>query len=505
MTSTSVNRLFTSQARLAPEALALSSGDTRLTYGELERCANHLARRLVDSGVRPRDRVLLCLPRSVDAVIAMLAIMKTGAAFVPVDPAYSDAIKRGYASDSGARHALARAADAAAFRDGALGVIDADDLSAARDDEGPEVDAGHDGETPVYVMFTSGSTGRPKGVIVAHRGVARLVRETNYIRITREDTLLLLSPITFDASTFEIWGALLNGARLAIYEDATFDPNAVSRLIAREQVSVMWLTAGLFHLVARRFVGMLAGLRVVLAGGDVLSAAAIGAVFDAFPSITVINGYGPTENTTFTCCHVMTADRRPTGTVPIGRPIAGTDVRILDAALREVPDGEEGELCASGLGVALGYLNAPDATRAAFVDCPATGSRLYRTGDRARRRADGVIEFLGRSDRLVKIRGYRVSLDELQSVLAGIPGVEEALVKVSEEATGEKRLSAIVQSGRAEPDMKAYVRGELAKRVPPFQIPDDIRIFPHIPLNANGKLDRHRLPVSETSTLGEKP
>lgn len=479
MTSTSVNRLFTSQARLAPEALALSSGDTRLTYGELERCANHLARRLVDSGVRPRDRVLLCLPRSVDAVIAMLAIMKTGAAFVPVDPAYSDAIKRGYASDSGARH--------------------------ARDDEGPEVDAGHDGETPVYVMFTSGSTGRPKGVIVAHRGVARLVRETNYIRITREDTLLLLSPITFDASTFEIWGALLNGARLAIYEDATFDPNAVSRLIAREQVSVMWLTAGLFHLVARRFVGMLAGLRVVLAGGDVLSAAAIGAVFDAFPSITVINGYGPTENTTFTCCHVMTADRRPTGTVPIGRPIAGTDVRILDAALREVPDGEEGELCASGLGVALGYLNAPDATRAAFVDCPATGSRLYRTGDRARRRADGVIEFLGRSDRLVKIRGYRVSLDELQSVLAGIPGVEEALVKVSEEATGEKRLSAIVQSGRAEPDMKAYVRRELAKRVPPFQIPDDIRIFPHIPLNANGKLDRHRLPVSETSTLGEKP
>ncbi|ONB59166.1 amino acid adenylation protein [Burkholderia pseudomallei] len=505
MTSTSVNRLFTSQARLVPEALALSSGDTRLTYGELERCANHLARRLVDSGVRPRDRVLLCLPRSVDAVIAMLAIMKTGAAFVPIDPAYSDAIKRGYASDSGARHALARAADAAAFRDGALGVIDADDLSAARDDEGPEVDAGHDGETPVYVMFTSGSTGRPKGVIVAHRGVARLVRETNYIRITREDTLLLLSPITFDASTFEIWGALLNGARLAIYEDATFDPNAVSRLIAREQVSVMWLTAGLFHLVARRFIGMLAGLRVVLAGGDVLSAAAIGAVFDAFPSITVINGYGPTENTTFTCCHVMTADRRPTGTVPIGRPIAGTDVRILDAALREVPDGEEGELCASGLGVALGYLNAPDATRAAFVDCPATGSRLYRTGDRARRRADGVIEFLGRSDRLVKIRGYRVSLDELQSVLAGIPGVEEALVKVSEEATGEKRLSAIVQSGRAEPDMKAYVRRELAQRVPPFQIPDDIRIFPHIPLNANGKLDRHRLPVSETSTLGEKP
>lgn len=267
----------------------------------------------------------------------------------------------------------------------------------------------------------------------------------------------------------------------------------------------MWLTAGLFHLVARRFVGMLAGLRVVLAGGDVLSAAAIGAVFDAFPSITVINGYGPTENTTFTCCHVMTADRRPTGTVPIGRPIAGTDVRILDAALREVPDGEEGELCASGLGVALGYLNAPDATRAAFVDCPATGSRFYRTGDRARRRADGVIEFLGRSDRLVKIRGYRVSLDELQSVLAGIPGVEEALVKVSEEATGEKRLSAIVQSGRAEPDMKAYVRRELAQRVPPFQIPDDIRIFQHIPLNANGKLDRHRLPASETSTLGEKP
>ncbi|WDR98030.1 amino acid adenylation domain-containing protein [Burkholderia ambifaria] len=497
MTPVSVNRLFTAQVRRAPDAIALIGGDRRLTYAELDRSANRLARHLIDRGVQAHDRVLLCLPRSIDAVIAMLAIIKTGAAFVPVDPTYSESVRQRHADDSGARHVIARTADAEIFRNPSRQVIEADDLAAGRDDHGPDVDAGHDGASAIYVMFTSGSTGRPKGVVVAHRGVIRLVCNTNYIRITPADTLLLLSPITFDASTFEIWGALLNGARLAIHEEATFDPNLVSELIERERVSVLWLTAALFHLVVRRYIRMLAGLRTLLAGGDVLNATAVNAVFDAFPSITVINGYGPTENTTFTCCHVMTAANRPVDPVPIGRAVSGTRLHILDSALREVPDGAEGELCASGDGVALGYLNAPEATRAAFIEHRSVDGLLYRTGDRARRRPDGLIEFLGRRDRLVKIRGYRVSLDELQALIAGIPGVEEVIVKVSEDATGEKRLSAIIQSTGGRPDMKAFVRSELVKLAPPFQIPDDIQVFQHLPLNANGKLDRNPLPIGE--------
>ncbi|ACR28839.1 amino acid adenylation domain-containing protein [Burkholderia glumae] len=495
MTSVSVNRLFDSQARLNPGAIAVSGGGTHLTYAQLARCADHLARRLVEAGVRPLDRVLLCLPRSLDAVIAMLAVAKTGAAFVPVDPSYAAPVLHAYALDSGARYALVRPGEGAALGEAAR-LIEAHDLAAARDADAPVVDAGHDGEAPVYVMFTSGSTGRPKGVIVPHRGVVRLVRDTNYIRIDATDTLALLSPITFDASTFEIWGALLNGARLAVYQEPGFDPNAVGRLVAEQRVTVMWLTAALFHLVARRFVRLLDGVRVLLAGGDVLHAKAVHAVFDAHPGIILVNGYGPTENTTFTCCHVMRNAERPQGSVPIGRAITGTTLWVLDEALQPVPDGTEGELCVGGAGVALGYLNAPEATRAAFLTWPHQHGLLYRTGDRVRRGHDGVVEFLGRKDRLVKIRGYRVSLDELQKVIATIPGVEEAIVSVSEDTLGERRLTATLQAADAGPEQQAFVRRELRKRVPPFQIPDEIHIHSHLPLNANGKLDRHRVPAA---------
>ncbi|MEA2666112.1 MAG: hypothetical protein QOI11_3056, partial [Candidatus Eremiobacteraeota bacterium] len=351
-----------------------------------------------------------------------------------------------------------------------------------------------------YVMFTSGSTGRPKGVAVTHKSVVRLVVNTNYVKFVPSDRVAHASNLSFDASTFEIWGALLNGARLAVYEDTIFDPNAVARLLEREGVTILWLTAALFHLAVRRSLKLFAGLRVLLAGGDVLNAAAVNAVLDAFPGITVINGYGPTENTTFTCCHVMTRANRPAETVPIGRPISGTEVRILAADLAPVAAGGEGELFAGGRGVALGYLSAPEATRAAFVPDPAGGGLLYRTGDVVRRRPDGAIEFIGRRDRLTKIRGYRVSLDEVQALLARVPGVEESVVQVREDQAGEKYLAAVVQTREERPDMPAFVRGELRKLVPPFMIPDTITACAQLPLNANGKVDYHRIPGPAPST-----
>ncbi|MGY6236839.1 amino acid adenylation domain-containing protein [Burkholderia ambifaria] len=502
MNHSTIDGRFAEQVRRTPERIALegTAHAAPLTYLELDRCANRLAAALARHGVTQGAPVLLMLPRCSNAVIAMLAIVKLGAIFVPLDPNYPAAVKHAYARDSAARHAIAAAGDDT-LRESGLSVIHvahlANDGSAddAEDADAPPPAASHGGDAPAYVMFTSGSTGKPKGVVVPHRGVVRLVDRPNYIAIQPDDAFLLLSPITFDASTFEIWGALLNGARLVVYDGAIFDPNAVSQLIREQRVSVMWLTAALFHLVVRRYPAMLTGVRVLLAGGDVLHPDAVNAALDAFPDITVVNGYGPTENTTFTCCHVMTRDNRPDGVVPIGTPVTGTSVHVVrgDGDLASVPDGQEGELYAGGDGVALGYLNQPDATRAAFVPDPSGPGRLYRTGDIVRRRADGALEFVGRRDRLTKIRGYRVSLDEVQQLVARLPCVEECVVQVREDPNGEKLLVATVQTNEQRDNMPAFIRGELRKLVPGFMIPDAIAVCAELPVNANGKVDRVRL------------
>ncbi|WP_175902513.1 amino acid adenylation domain-containing protein [Burkholderia seminalis] len=496
MNPSTIDGRFAEQVRRTPERTALAGTEhtAPLTYRELDRCANRLAAVLVRQGVTPGASVLLMLPRCANAVIAMLAIVKVGAVFVPLDPNYPDAVKHAYARDSAARHAIAADGDNT-LRALELSVVHVADLAANGSADDPPPVASHGGDAPAYVMFTSGSTGKPKGVVVPHRGVVRLVDRPNYIAIRPDDAFLLLSPITFDASTFEIWGALLNGARLVVYDGAIFDPNAVSRLILDQRVSVMWLTAALFHLVVRRYPAMLTGVRVLLAGGDVLHADAVNAVLDAFPGIAVVNGYGPTENTTFTCCHVMTRDNRPDGAVPIGTPVTGTSVHIMrgDGDLTAVPDGQEGELYAGGDGVALGYLNQPDATRAAFVPDPSGRGRLYRTGDIVRRRADGTLEFVGRRDRLTKIRGYRVSLDEVQQLVSRLSCVEECVVQVREDPNGEKSLVATVQTSEQRDNMPAFIRGELRKLVPGFMIPDAIAVCAELPVNANGKVDRVRI------------
>lgn len=496
MNAATISASFARQAALTPDAIALVGATQRLSYADLQRRANAAAHRLAATGVRPGDHVMVCLPRSVDAVIAFLAILKAGAAYVPVEPSYSRQLKHDYADTAAARHAIVAADDRVSFADApSIRVLDASVLFATQALDGADIDLARDANAAAYVMFTSGSMGRPKGVQIAHRGVVRLVCDTNYIHVKATDRLILLSPLAFDASTFELWGALLNGACLVVYQQPLFDPNAVARLIEAERVTILWLTAALFHLIVRTSPGMLAGLRVLLAGGDVLRPDAVNAVLDAWPDLTVINGYGPTENTTFTCCHPMTRANRPAGSVPIGHPVTGSQVYVLDEHLRPVPDGEAGELCTSGLGVALGYLPRAGAAGAAFVPWH-DGTLLYRSGDQVRRLADGCFMYLGRRDRWLKIRGFRVSLDEVQAALAALAGIEECRVEVGRDSNNERRLEAFVQVQQPEEDLAPRIKHALRQRVPHFMVPDTITVCAQLPLNANGKVGRMATPTN---------
>ncbi|KVL30853.1 amino acid adenylation domain-containing protein [Burkholderia sp. MSMB1835] len=493
---------------------ALAADSARYTYAKLDELSDLLAARLVRSGVLAGSPVVLLLPRSPGAVIAMIGVLKAGAYYVPVDPAGPAAVLNEHLQELGARVALTLSENVAHLKFDsdlariALVEIGRDGVLPARNDDAGMIALAQPA-TPIsvaYAMFTSGSTGKPKGVLVPHQAIQRLVVETNYIALNSRDRVLQMAPITFDASTFEIWGALLNGATLVIEESPVLDLNAMGRLVREERVTVMWLTAALFHLVVRNRLTLLSGLRVLLAGGDVLQPESVRRVLGAFPSLTVINGYGPTENTTFTCCHVMTAATPPGATVPIGTPITGTTVRVLDGSGQPVRRGEAGELYTGGVGLALGYLNDPEKTSAAFVDDPhCEGSKLYRTGDLVLEGPDGAYEFIGRLDRQVKIRGYRVSIEQVQQVLATADGVEDAVVEIGRDELGEKRLVAFVQSSQEPAKVRVSVREHLGQRLASYMIPDIIEVQVALPLTVNGKVNRKKLMSSqENRNTGEE-
>ena len=354
-----------------------------------------------------------------------------------------------------------------------------------------------------YVSFTSGTTGRPKGVCIPHRGVLRLVREPDYVQVTPDDVFLQFAPLAFDASTFEIWGALLNGARLALCPAGKPSLPELASFIEHEGVTILWLTAGLFHqMVDANLLGHLRGVRQLLAGGDVLSVPHVAEVLRALPGTRLINGYGPTENTTFTCCHPVRTCPSPGQSVPIGRPIKGTYCRVLDERGQSLPDGEAGELYVGGTGLAHGYLRQPQLTASQFVPDPFSpdpAARLYRTGDRVRWRPDGDLEFLGRTDRQVKIRGHRVELDEVEATLHGFPGLRAVAVALQRGPAGEERLTAgvvlavaPVTPGEAVPTA-ANLRAWTQRRLPSYMVPSRFVFLDALPLNASGKVDRTAL------------
>ncbi|MFE0046787.1 amino acid adenylation domain-containing protein [Streptomyces albireticuli] len=490
-----VHELFERRVALTPDATALSRGAERIGYAELNARANRLAHLLRERGVAPGSNVAVCAERSPEVIVALLAVLKAGGAYVALDPKQPYERHRTLLADSGAtvlltqEHLLA-GWDGLPEPVGHPVLLDRPDPSLA---DRPATDPGLPGdpERPAYIAYTSGSTGTPKGVVVPHRAVLRLVTEPNFLTIGPEDAVLQFAPVAFDASTLEIWAPLLNGARLAVVPPGEPGLDQLAETAENEGVTIMWLTAGLFHQMVDGPLHRLSGVRQLVAGGDVLSVTHVNKALAMLPGIRVVNGYGPTENTTFTCCHVMT-EPVESDTVPIGVPVTGTRIQVLDEQGRPVTGEEPGELYAGGDGVALGYLGRPEQTAERFVPDPtAPGRLLYRTGDLVRRRADGVVEFLGRADHQVKIRGFRVEPGEIEAALLARPEITDAAVVAQEHTRTGRRLVAfyVADHGLSVPELR---RG-LARTLPPYLVPAAFVRLMAMPLTLNGKVDRAEL------------
>jgi amino acid adenylation domain-containing protein len=502
-----IHELFEAEAAHAPDAVALIHGSEQFTYRELNSRANQLAHHLLARGVVPDVPVVVCLERSVEMIVGLLAILKAGGAYVPLDPAYPQERLTFILEDTRAGVMLSERslASRAGEWQGRVVLVDEEaELIAAHSTGNPHATATRD--SLAYVIYTSGSTGTPKGVATTHRGVVRLVRGSAFASFSPAEVFLQLAPVSFDASTFEVWGALLNGASLVVMPPHVPSLEELAAAIRDYRVTTLWLTAGLFHLMVDEQPEALGGLRQLLAGGDVLSAPHVTkALAHLGTGARLVNGYGPTEGTTFACCHVMHAGETFAAgvSVPIGRPIANTTVYLLDAWLNPVAVGVTGQLYIGGDGLARGYLGRPGLTAERFIPHPyaeTAGERLYATGDLARQRPGGHIEFMGRIDTQVKVRGFRVELGEVEAILAEAEGVRECVVVAQEDEAGGKRLVGyVVGDGELS---AAELRRVLKERLPEYMVPSEFMQLLEMPLTANGKVDRCALPAPDGTRSG---
>ncbi len=498
-----LSQLFAAQAARTPDRIAVVDGGTRLTYRELDVRAEALARELVLCGAGPGRRVAVAMDRSADLVVALLAVVRSGAAYVPIDTRWPAERRRFILRDTGANVLLP---DAWAPR---TLTQDASVLAPRSGSATAHPDA------LAYVMYTSGSTGLPKGVAVTHRDVIALAAD---VRFTggAHDRVLLHSSHAFDAATYEIWVPLLNGGRIVVAPPGELTPPAVKELVAEHGLTAMFLTIGLFRVLAEEAADCFGGLREVWTGGERVPPEPLRAVLGACPGTTVVAVYGPTETTTFATCRAFAPGDPVPDTVPIGGPMDGTRTYVLDRSLGLVPPGTVGELYVAGAGLARGYANRPGLTGERFVADPyadsygVSGERMYRTGDLARWTPDGQLEFAGRADTQVKVRGFRVEPGEIETVLLAQPGVGHAAVVVREDRPGDRRLVAYVVpgSGRATGDVDtARLTDALAERLPGHLVPSAVVVLGALPLTVNGKLDRTALPAPGRATAagGREP
>ncbi|MFD5434090.1 non-ribosomal peptide synthase/polyketide synthase [Kitasatospora sp. NPDC127067] len=469
--------IFAEQARRTPDAPAVRDGERELTYRGLDDWSDRLAARLLADGLAAEDRVALAMDRGTELVVAQLAVLKAGGAYLPVDPRAPEERRRALLDRAGAAHRLT-----------------AEQVAAARTGEAAPHLPPADPDRLAYVMYTSGSTGEPKAVAVRHRDVASLATDSRFTDGSCA-RVLLHSPVAFDAATFEVWAPLLNGGCVLVAPAGPVDAALLRRLAGPDGPTALWLTAGLFRLLAQDAPDCFTGLRALWTGGDVVPAAAVRRVLAACPGLTVTDGYGPTETTTFATAHALPDAAAVPDTVPIGRPLDDRRVHVLDGRLRPVPPGCAGELYLAGEGLARGYLGRPGATAARFLADPSgpPGARMYRTGDLARRRPDGTVEFLGRADDQVKIRGFRVEPAEVEAALAAHPKVTDVAVVVREDRPGARRLVAYPVGAVDPEELRAFA----ARTLPDYLVPAAVVPLPALPLSRNGKVDRAALPAPE--------
>ncbi|MCZ8518257.1 MULTISPECIES: non-ribosomal peptide synthetase [Paenibacillus] len=505
-----LHELFELQAAANPQAVALVKDGHSLTYGELNKQANQWAHWLIDHGAASKAPVAIVLDRSFEMITALLAVLKAGCAYVPIDPNYPSERIQYILEDAGASTVLTQSAyfescsDILQYLAADIRLVQVQELRA-READLPEYapQAAAVSSDMAYIMYTSGSTGRPKGIQTTHYNVARVVKNVNYIHITPDDTLLQLSNYAFDGSTFDIYGALLNGARLVLLSaDDVIHTARLLEVIQENKISLFFATTALFNAMVDENVEGLAGVRHMLFGGERASVTHIRKALQALGPNRLIHVYGPTESTVFATFYPIDALSDGQATIPIGKPISNTEVYVLDADARLVPRGVPGELYISGDGLARGYLNLPEQSEAAFIAHPFQEERrLYKTGDLVRWLGDGNLEFMDRIDTQVKIRGFRIELGEIEHKLAACPGIEEAVVAAVARG-GEQILCAYVVA--AHPISTEELRYELKRQLPAFMVPASIIQLDKLPLTPNGKIDKSALPEPQRIHAGDR-
>lgn len=507
-----IDDLFAEQAALRPDAIAVECEGVAITYGALEMRATALAGRIVQAGVKPGECVGLFAERSINLIVACLAILKAGAAYVPFEPGYPKDRLRFMLGDANVRVVLTPEAFAEQFREYLTEVESPPDIVSI-DAKGTGVEpafdtsaearaarlhrAGDAGARIAYVMYTSGSSGQPKGVAVPHRGAVRLVRNTTFMDFTSDDAMLGLATTMFDLSTWEFWSALLNGGRLVLLPGGPIDLAKVADLVQSARVTMMWNTPALFQQVVDYGLQKYGSVRLFAIAGDIVPVPHLRLAVAALPNCQFVNGYGPTENSVFTCAYRVPKGRDVEDPLPIGPPLTNSTVYVLDEQGSPTPVGVPGELFTGGDGVALRYLNRPELTAERFLPDPFStraGASMYRTGDGAKWRADGVVEFLGRLDNQVKIRGYRIEPGEIEAVMSTVPGVHIAAVTARKDAHGQKRLIGYFVSEEGKQLKPAYVRMAMRAQLPDYMVPGVIISMAELPQTNSGKIDRNALP-----------
>ncbi|MDX3078421.1 non-ribosomal peptide synthetase [Streptomyces sp. MI02-7b] len=499
----SIQECFARRVAETPDAAAVVFDGRELSYAELDAQANRFAHLLVGLGVRPEDGVAVLQERSADLVVSSLAVIKAGAVYVPLDARSPRSRLQDVMRETGARVLLTDSASRTVeFQHDAHAVVVDDPANGIRDLPSTCPEATVHPDQLAHVMFTSGSTGLPKGVSITHADVVAFARDPRW-RAGFHERVLMHSPPAFDASTFETWVALLNGGTVIVAPPGELEVRDLEKQIVGERVTGLWLTAGLFRLLAEECPDCFAGVREVWTGGDVVSASAVRRVLQACPGTTVVDGYGPSEVTVLTTCSPLRSAQEVPDVVPIGRPMANKRVYVLDGALQPVPVGVPGEMYIGGLGMARGYWGRSGLTAERFIAdlYGPSGARMYRTGDVVRWNADGELLFVGRTDDQVKLRGFRIELSEVEASFTRHSLVGQAFVMVREDTPGAKRLVAyVVPTADGENPDPDTLRAHAAAELPDYMVPSVVVMLDALPLTANGKVDRRLLPEPVLAT-----